>query len=90
MNYSLVLLLSALSAAMGHQSDRGVIQINIRICNAVFFLLFFQDIDSSPNMVGGLANRAILDFMRSDNVVGLNSFLENGHSSRIEDRDEVG
>eukprot|EP00095_Tigriopus_kingsejongensis_P008494 snap_masked-scaffold18_size714446-processed-gene-6.15 protein:Tk08494 transcript:snap_masked-scaffold18_size714446-processed-gene-6.15-mRNA-1 annotation:"kinase d-interacting substrate of 220 kda-like isoform x2" len=44
---------------------------------------------STEEMVGGLSNRAILELIRSDNVLGLKSFLESRHVN-IEEKDQDG
>lgn len=44
---------------------------------------------STTDMVGGLSNRAILELIRSNNLLGLKSFLESRHAN-IEDKDQDG
>jgi hypothetical protein len=39
-------------------------------------------------MVGSLANRAICELIRTDNAIGLKSFLET-RADHVDDRDEV-
>ncbi|XP_059085924.1 kinase D-interacting substrate of 220 kDa-like isoform X2 [Tigriopus californicus] len=49
---------------------------------------YYHDV-STTEMVGGLSNRAILELIRSNNLLGLKSFLESRHAN-IEDKDQDG
>ena len=61
-------------------------------CSSVslkFYSSSFQDTSgANGDMVGGLGYRAIVELIRTDNILGLRSFLETRHAN-MEDRDDV-